>query len=183
MVSLAEVINLERPTESFLCPLEANVFNIDFVAFKIRSLDGNNPGVIFEIKKDPTAVEPQQPPATIEEADSSRMIRYHFGPAFLEFKNIGTELEFSVGDRPLRNFRMIERHYFRDRIIKSFDFTMPFCIPNTVNTWEIIYSMPDLDPMLKMDIIANPWEVRSDSFYFVEDLLVMHNKAEYNYSP
>lgn len=32
-------------------------------------------------------------------------------------------------------------------------------------------------------MIENPWETRSDSFYFVADELVMHNKAEYNYSP
>ena len=32
-------------------------------------------------------------------------------------------------------------------------------------------------------MIDNPWETRSDSFYFVGDELVMHNKAEYNYSP
>ena len=30
-------------------------------------------------------------------------------------------------------------------------------------------------------MILNPWETKSDSFYFVGDELVMHNKAEYNY--
>ena len=31
-------------------------------------------------------------------------------------------------------------------------------------------------------MINSPWETRSDSFYFAGDKLVMHNKAEYNYS-
>ena len=31
------------------------------------------------------------------------------------------------------------------------------------------------------DIIAHPYETRSDSFYFVEGTLVMHNKADYAY--
>mmetsp|Transcript_10235 Transcript_10235/g.30800 ORF Transcript_10235/g.30800 Transcript_10235/m.30800 type:complete len:82 (+) Transcript_10235:3-248(+) len=78
---------------------------------------------------------------------------------------------------------MIERHYFRDILIKSYDFTLPFVIPNTTNTWEVIYTMPELDPVVKEGIMACPWETRSDSFYFVDGKLVMHNKAEYNYSP
>ena len=37
----------------------------------------------------------------------------------------------------VENFRMIERHYFRDRLIKSFDFTFGFVIPNSSNSWEV----------------------------------------------
>ena len=32
-------------------------------------------------------------------------------------------------------------------------------------------------------MIENPWETKSDSFYFVGDDMIMHNKAEYNFSP
>lgn len=32
-------------------------------------------------------------------------------------------------------------------------------------------------------MIANPFETKSDSFYFVDDELVMHNKASYKYVP
>ena len=31
------------------------------------------------------------------------------------------------------------------------------------------------------DMVAHPYETRSDSFYFVEDRLIMHNKADYAY--
>ena len=48
-------------------------------------------------------------------------------------------LTFAVGPEPIENFRMIERHYFRDILIKSFDFNFGFCIPNSRNTWEAIY--------------------------------------------
>ena len=77
---------------------------------------------------------------------------------------------------------MIERHYFKDRLIKSFEFTFPFCIPNSTNTWEFIYTIPEIDETLKNEIIANPWMTKSDSFYFANDKLIMHNKAEYDYS-
>ena len=32
-------------------------------------------------------------------------------------------------------------------------------------------------------MINSPWDTKSDSFYFVEDKLIMHNKSEYNYAP
>lgn len=44
--------------------------------------------------------------------------------------------------------RMIERHYFRDRLVKSFDFEFGFCIPNTTNTWDVVYDVPALDDEL-----------------------------------
>jgi protein unc-119 len=31
-------------------------------------------------------------------------------------------------------------------------------------------------------MIESPWETKSDSFYFVDNILIMHNKSEYNYS-
>jgi hypothetical protein len=41
---------------------------------------------------------------------------------------------------------MIEPHYFGNKLIKSFDFTFGFCMPNSVNTKETIYTMPTLTP-------------------------------------
>jgi hypothetical protein len=46
-----------------------------------------------------------------------------------------------------------------------------------------MYEVPELDEATKTEMIASPWETKSDSFYFVEGQLVMHNKAEYNYEP
>ncbi len=53
-------------------------------------------------------------------------------------------VEFTVGEKPVNKFRMIERHYFRDRLLKSFDFEFGFCIPNSKNTCEHIYEFPQL---------------------------------------
>ena len=122
----------------------------------------------------------------LEEEDiykSPRMIRYHLGPDFLDLKNLGSSLTFSVGDKPVKDFLMIERHYFNEILIKSFEFKFDFCIPNSVNTWEYIYTVPEIDPKLKQQMIDEPWHTRSDSFYFVGNELIMHNKAIYNYGP
>lgn len=53
-------------------------------------------------------------------------------------------VEFTVGDTPINNFRMIERHYFRDQLLKSFDFEFGFCMPSSKNTCEHIYEFPAL---------------------------------------
>jgi hypothetical protein len=83
----------------------------------------------------------------------------------------------------VKDFLIIERHYFNDLLIKSFEFKFDFCIPNSTNTWEYIYNIPDIDNDIKRQMIEQPWNTRSDSFYFVGDKLIMHNKALYNYSP
>ena len=34
----------------------------------------------------------------------------------------------------------------------------------------------------EQELMDHPYETKSDSFYFVEDRLVMHNKADYAYT-
>jgi len=53
-------------------------------------------------------------------------------------------VEFTVGEKPVSKFRMIERHYFRDRLLKSFDFEFGFVMPHSKNTMEHIYEFPTL---------------------------------------
>lgn len=76
---------------------------------------------------------------------------------------------------------MIERHYYKNQLVKSFDFEFGFCIPGSVNTWDAVYAVPPLKENLINAMIENPHETRSDSFYFVDDKLIMHNKAAYEY--
>ena len=50
-------------------------------------------------------------------------------PGMVEISNIDDviddefcSVEFSVGAQPVNKFRMIERHFFRDQLLKTFDF-------------------------------------------------------------
>ena len=61
---------------------------------------------------------------------------------------LSLRVEFTVGDKPVNNFRMIERHYFRNQLLKSFDFHFGFCIPSSKNTCEHIYDFPPLSEEL-----------------------------------
>ena len=46
-----------------------------------------------------------------------------------------------------------------------------------------MYDLPNFGPELEEEMIKSPFETVSDSFYFVEDKMVMHNKAAYSYAP
>nr|CAD7432051.1 unnamed protein product [Timema monikensis] len=168
--------------QDYLCSPEANIYEIDFTRFKIRDLESGT--ILFEIAKPPpsdteeTDIELEQ-----EESDpnAGRFVRYQFTPQFLKLKTVGATVEFTVGSKSVSKFRMIERHFFRDKLLKSFDFEFGFCIPNSKNTCEHIYEFPTLAPELVKEMISHPFETRSDSFYFVDDHLIMHNKADYAY--
>jgi len=178
----SHVLRLNRVTEDYLCPPEANVYGIDFTRFKIRDIDTST--TLFEIAKPMGVEQCEIRDGETEEIDpnAGRFVRYQFTPQFLKLKTVGATVEFSVGDKPLKNFRMIERHFFRDQHLKTFDFNFGFCIPNSKNSCEHIYEFPGLDQSTVDLMIENPFETRSDSFYFVDDMLVMHNKADYAYN-
>ncbi|XP_037783857.1 protein unc-119 homolog B-like [Penaeus monodon] len=183
IISPEDVLRLNKITENYLCSPEANVYDIDFTRFKIRDMDTDT--VLFEIAKPPPQ-ETEEGDASIDQEESDpnagRFVRYQFTPQFLKLKTVGATVEFTVGRRPVNKFRMIERHFFRDKLLKTFDFEFGFCIPNSKNTCEHIYEFPTLPYELAEEMIRNPFDTRSDSFYFVDDKLIMHNKADYAYN-
>jgi len=179
MVTPGDVLQLRAPTNKFLCPLAANEYGIEFQSFVIQ--DYTTKQTIFEVSRDrPLAMDTNRK-IDHNDPDSMRKIHYELSEDFLRLPIVSTTLVFSVGHRPLSNFRMIERHYFRDELVKSFDFSFGFCIPGSTNTWDACYDLPPMDSALIDDMINHPYETSSDSFYFVGDQLIMHNKAYYKY--
>lgn len=180
MTKASDVLAHRAPTKHFLCPLSANEFGIEFLSFVIQ--DYQTKKTIFEVSRDrPLPVDVSRHDAS--DPDSLRKINYELSEDFLRLPVVSTTLVFAVGQKPLSNFRMIERHYFRNRLVKSFDFSFGFCIPGSTNTWEACYDLPPMDADLIDDMIQHPYQTASDSFYFVGDKLVMHNKAYYKYTP
>lgn len=175
-VSVEDILKLARITDDYLCPITANSYKIDFTKFKIRDMESG--GVLFEIAKPGGGNEVSLSP----DPNAGRYVRYEFPPEFLKLKQIGATVEFTIGEKPVNSFRMVERHYFKDQVIKSFDFDFGFCMPSSLNTCEHIYDLPALSPELMREMVQNPFQTKSDSFYFVDGKLVMHNKADYAYN-
>ncbi|XP_062392955.1 protein unc-119 homolog B isoform X1 [Sardina pilchardus] len=175
IITPEDVLGLQKITQNYLCGPEDNVYNIDFTRFKIRDMETGT--VLFEITKPPSSTDKRD-----VDPNAGRFVRYQFTPAFLKLRQVGATVEFTVGDIPINNFRMIERHYFREQLLKSFDFEFGFCIPSSKNTCEHIYEFPPISEDTMREMILHPYETQSDSFYFVDNKLVMHNKADYSYS-
>ena len=129
-------------------------------------------------------VPPDSEQVAAEDADdpTKRLIKYHMGPMFLMLKTVGLTMNFSIGPKPVTNMEMIERHYFRGKVIRAYDFKFGFVIPNSTNSWEMIYDMPDFTEQELQEISSAPWEVKSDTFFFANGKLFIHNRAEYNYA-
>ena len=91
-------------TENYLCAPEANVYGIDFTRFKIRDMGTN--ATLFEISKPPGA-EIAAGAAADGETDPNvgRFVRYQFTPQFLKLRTVGATVEFTVGTKPVKNFR------------------------------------------------------------------------------
>lgn len=172
-----------KPTHGFLCSPKDNIYQIKFLHFKVRDLISGQ--TLFEVEDNENDEDNNNDDLlnnNNNNSEENRTIRYHLGPDFLDLTTLGTSLKFSVGPLPVKKLLMVERHYFRNTLVKSFEFQFDFCLPNSINTWETIYEVPELDEEIKEEMKHAPWEVESDSFYFVDSKLIMHHKALYNYT-
>jgi hypothetical protein len=135
-ITAEDVLELKMATENYLCSPDANIYNIEFTRFKIRDMGSNT--VIFEVAKQPGDDDNNRKP--------TRFVRYNFPVEFLDLDSIGATIEFTVGNKPVKDFRMIERHFFNDKCLKTFDFFFGFCVPDSRNTCEQVYELPHLEP-------------------------------------
>lgn len=97
------VLSLNNISESYLCALTDNVYNIDFTRFKIRDLETDL--VLFEIAKPPSEqirasseiidadrlkeLEQAAVDSALLDPNAGRYVRYQFTAQFLKLKTVG----------------------------------------------------------------------------------------------
>ncbi|GAA55653.1 protein unc-119 homolog B-A [Clonorchis sinensis] len=173
-IKLSDVIHLKQPTEGiyqlfyanglgYLCPTNKNDYDIQFLSFCLRDLDSNS--TLFSVSR-PTATSCSfTDTGTCKQSRCSYFLQWIkmwvavydtiLARIFCALRRwvrckenftafLTSRVEFSVGDNPIEEFRMIENHYFRKKLLKSFDFNFGFIIPNSSNTVEHIYELPKL---------------------------------------
>jgi hypothetical protein len=130
---------LTIPTDQFLCKISDNWPKLRFGGFKIRDMVSGI--TLVEVQDDEVDND------NLQDSDDpkTRVIKYHLGPDFLRLSTVGLTLNFSNGDKPINNMLMVERHYFRGKVIRSYEFKFGFVIPSSTNSWEFIYDLPQLD--------------------------------------
>ena len=175
------VKQLQAPADKFLCKLTDNWPSLKFGGFRIRDIISGY--TLVEVQDDEVDNGEEGSSLTDEDDPSTRVIKYHLGPDFLRLRTVGLTLNFSNGPQAIQKMEMVERHYFRGKVIRSYDFKFGFVIPGSTNSWEFIYDLPELTDQELIEISSAPWEVKSDSFFFADGKLIIHNRAEYNYAP
>lgn len=174
---------LDKPTSRILCTLADNKY-IRFGEYSIVDYDSRT--TLLSVSR--TENKMMDDFARQREEDGSltldmRVLKHEFPRAFFQLRNLELNLEFSnvYEDKPLQQLTLVEKHFFRGELLQSFEFSFPFCMPNSTNTWQYVYELPQLSPEKQQEMIDAPFETQSDSFFFAEGRLIVHNKAAYKY--
>ncbi|GMI43783.1 hypothetical protein TeGR_g8725 [Tetraparma gracilis] len=91
-----DVLEFRKPSASFLCPVSANTYGIEFLSFVITDYETKK--TIFEVGKDVPPVGMEMDVDLMDE-NSFRKIKYTFSEDVLRLPLIGTTLVFKVGDQ------------------------------------------------------------------------------------
>lgn len=180
-----QAVALTEPTTDFKCKLKDNCYALQFLHFEVK--DHQTKQVFYQHNQDPLPNaemlinDDDYDAETLKVFDGMRTIAYTFSKNFLSAKAVSSTLKFKVGDLPVKNMFIVDHFFFQGKLIKSFKFQFPFCAPNSTNEWEYVYDFPALSEETKAQMVARPGETRSETFFFVDGKIALHNKAEYRF--
>ena len=168
-----QALKLEKPLDKFLVKLEDNIYGVKFNGFRLR--DTQEKKIYHEYY-----------PKDEYELDyfADHMLDYPFPNDILKGqKNLGTKLNLViVGDKPVKNLVLLERHYIEGKLAANFRFAFPMFMPKSKNEVEFIYNIPKLSDDTE-DKLKKGEDVHaaSDTFVFVDGKLIIHRRAKYTY--
>ena len=167
-----QALKMDKATDHFLIKLEDNIYGVRFNGFKLRDIN---------TKKVYHQYYPKDPYELDYFAD--HILDYPFPNEILKGqKHLGTSLKLVVGDKPVKNLVLLERHYIGGKLAANFRFQFPIFIPNSQNDVEFIYDIPKLSPEVEAKLEkGEDVHAESDTFVFVEGKLTVHRRAKYTY--
>jgi len=184
--TLSEVRQNAQPSDKFLCKIKSNVYALQFLRFQIKNSETNQVFYTHEQEVLPNSEmlinDDDYPPEMLAVLDQMRTIHYEFPEDFLRCKIITSSITFKVGDLPIKDLVIVDRFYFKDKLIKTYEFKFPFCIPNSTNDWDYVYEFPALSNQQISEMINSPGETHSETFFFVGEEMILHNKALYGFT-
>ena len=159
--------------EDYLCSFAANTYGIQFVSFTIQ--DKASGFVYFHVG-------PQAPlPDSALNFEEPRKIKYRFNPAILRAASLNTILKFNA-THELPNFTLIEKHFVGEKHFATYRSEMDGPLEaGKMYTQEMTYKN-EMSESLIREAIQHSWSHKVEALYFVNNKLVMHNKAVYLYS-
>ena len=183
--TIEEARALLVPSPKFVCKLRDNKYALQFLKFEIKDTSTKEAFYVHEQDALPNSEmlinDDDYDEQVIKSFDAMRTINYSFSRTFLNAKAISSMLIFKVGDLPVHNLTIVDHFFLKNKIIKTFEFNFPFCAPNATNEWEYIYDFPVFEENVKQEMIDNPKQTTSETFFFVDGKIILHNKAHYQF--
>ena len=170
-----QALKMEKPLDKFLVKLEDNIYGVKFNGFRLRDANVKPPKIYHEYY-----------PKDEYELDyfADHMLDYPFPNDILKGqKHLGTSLDIViVGDKPVKNLVLLERHYIEGKLAANFRFAFPIFMPKSKNNVEFIYNIPKLSDEIE-EKLKKGEDVHgaSDTCVFVEGKLIIHRRAKYTY--
>ena len=161
---------MNKPCEKFLSRIEANIHDICIGRLILRDLEKNV--VLYDLTP-PGGFMPTP------KIDKDRMLKFQFPKAILKLNSMGSTFEFKIGPVEMKNMRIIQKHFFMGKLLKVYDMEFGYCMPDSVNSWECMLTLPEIPDKEIDEIVKNPWKYTSDTFFFNENHLFLHMMGEY----
>ena len=180
------VKSLHSFTDSFLCDLDDNIYNIYFTKLVFKQMQNNQNNkekILFELKSDYNNINEEIKQKAKEIKDiykNPRMIRYHLDKEILDF-NLKLTLEYKNESQKPVSLKMIENHYHNNKLIWQFFNDFGFCIPNSNNWKDIIYKFNSHE-FEELSKSKSTFEIKTDTFFFANNKLIIHNKTLFYFS-
>ena len=180
------VKSLHSFTDSFLCDLDDNIYNIYFTKLVFKQMQNNQNNkekILFELKSDYNNINEEIKQKAKEIKDiykNPRMIRYHLDKELLDF-NLKLTLEYKNESQKPSSLKMVENHYHNSKLIWQFFNDFGFCIPNSDNSKDIIYKFNSHE-FEELSKSKSSFEIKTDTFFFANDKLIIHNKTLFYFS-
>jgi len=170
-----DVLNFTEPSPAVLCTRD-----LGFRILSFDMCDASVPGgtVLYNSQQEENSG--SSGTAVVDE-DATTTQRIVLPSDYLKCALVRSTLRFAVGPEGLPSLRMIERHFFHDTVLRSFDFTFGPCPPKSVNSWDITYDLPSLSQELEEQVRTQPYAVATDTFFFAGNTLVYHARREHSY--
>ena len=108
-----------------------------------------------------------------------RMIRYHSKRRIIE-NDLKLIIKYKSINENKIFLKMFENHYYNNKLICHISKDLGLCIPYSANSQEIIYNF-NLEEIEKINT-KEPFIIKTDTFFFANDKLIIHNKTLFYFS-
>eukprot|EP00892_Ulva_mutabilis_P002050 jgi/Ulvmu1/11846/UM081_0004.1 len=137
-VTPAEIRKIDVPTQEYMCTLYDGR-NLNFLEFDI--LDDQSGAEFYRVEREADSVDGSEDVAP-EIEELIRHVHYTLPSAMLRCERIKTRLKFALRAPQVEDLLLIERHYFKGKLVRNYENSFRPDGSASTQIWEVTYDMP-----------------------------------------